>query len=167
MNPGSVVYAYDRASGKLFRATGANFGSWQLAWAPPTSEAKDATVGGMVADPTNANIVWLTTVEKVHRLDCSVNPCTDTSIAAVANPGPVGIRPDGTAVYVATRPTSGGTLANLYRSSNGSSWTPIADGFYQKAAGFPRQISVGADATATVYVATFGDGVVKLTATAG
>jgi hypothetical protein len=169
-NLGQVLYTYDRLTGKLWRSSslGAS-GTWVNVWSAPAGEF-DATTGFMVADPTAAGRVWVTTsgLHGIYKLTgCDVGNCVQATInnTAVTNPGPIAIKPGTSGLFVATRSTSSTlTDVTLLRTTNGgNSWTDLSNAFYKGSAVFPKQLAVAGDGTA--YVTTLGDGVIVITGT--
>jgi hypothetical protein len=168
-NLGQVLYTYDRLTGKLWRSASLGaVGTWFNVWSALPGEVDPAT-GFMVADPTAAGRVWVTTfgAHGIYKLTgCDVGNCAQAMInnTAVTNPGPIAIKPGTSGLFVATRSSSTSTDVTLLRTTNGgTSWTDLSTAFYKGSAVFPKQLAMAGDGTA--YVTTQGDGVIVITGT--
>jgi hypothetical protein len=166
---GQYVYLLDRKQGIVFRSDDyGSCGSWEPILDVP-GLGLTTTTGFLVADPTTAGRLWLTTSERsgtylitnAHTVGQYGITCPGTNcqqFSTPVSPGPVTVKPGTSTVFIAGR-VSSGVDAALWRSTTlGVSWENLATTSYKGAAMFP--LAVAATSDGYVYVATRGMGVI-------
>ncbi|MEY2473337.1 MAG: hypothetical protein QOK28_2666 [Actinomycetota bacterium] len=150
------IFFYDLGRGVM---RSSDYGrTWSLVWPAPQDAGH---TGFLMRDPYHADALYLSNQFGLFRLrDVSTDTITFDAITAVPRPGSLTTVPatDGsTATYVASLAGVGPFAdAGLYVTTDGDTWTDVADDEYRRQALIPHQIAGGSDGR--VYVSLDGNG---------
>jgi hypothetical protein len=154
------VYVYDRVSG-LWRSDDYGF-TWTRLYASPDRNTNKQ--GFVTADPTNENIVYLSTSADLSVITDAGTAGPDSATLTPipvpgGSPGPLTVGADGR-IYVATQPDDAGHVGQIWGSritvegGIALAWQDLSDDLWNHAVNDTREIAVGGDGA--LYVVLSG-----------